>query len=426
MEFHHIRTQYAVGQGGFHAASLRGEGATKGFLYVYDCGAMTVYATQRDREIDAYLSTLRGRKPDKRIDVIFISHLHADHVNGLPRLLAGARTDTVVLPLLNDVERLIAFAHTAVFDVAAAADPFFRDLTVDPSQTLHELGVRRVLSLHASPDDQRYEEPEEDHGPPSDGAEESGTIRWEIVDADGGRVDIQTEGELSDRCAVSVRSASFEWLLAPFVDPPVAKESAKFIKNLAKTLGVSERDLNGVLDDKTFLHYLVTRRIPDLQVAYKSLTNDLNISSLCLYSGPRLHTAATMKLWHLHIEQGSGTGTECVSYWPHRDQRVGWLGTGDAALRQRKRRDAFTTRYGKLLDHVRTMTLPHHGSDYNFHGDLLRKTGATLCVAAADAYSTWEHPGTETVQSVYSAGAKLHVATSSERSRLQEDVWMRC
>lgn len=427
MRIYHSRTQYAVGQGCFHAASLRDKKAEAAFMYVYDCGAMTMYATQRDREIDAYLSALEEERPDKQIDVIFLSHMHADHVNGLSRLLdktTGARADTVVLPLLNDVERLVAFARTAVHDQAAAADPFFRNLTVNPAGALHELGVSRVLSVRASPDEQRYVEPEGGPSRPPEGTEDSRTVWWEIVDANGSQIVSQGDSEISDRCVVSVRLASFEWLLAPFVDPTVAKQTVTFIEELAKTLGLSEDDLKAVLHDKSFLHYLVTRRIPDLQVAYKALTNDLNISSLCLYSGPRLLPAATMELWHLYIVQGSRASTECARYLSHRNRRIGWLGTGDAALKQHKRRDAFIARYGKLLDHVRTMTLPHHGSDHNFHEDLLLKTGATFCVVSADAYSTWKHPGTKTVQSVYSSGAKLHVATSSERSRLREHVWI--
>jgi phage terminase large subunit GpA-like protein len=52
---------------------------------------------------------------------------------------------------------------------------------------------------------------------------------------------------------------------------------------------------------------------------------------------------------------------------------------------------AFSRHYRRHLRRVLTLTMPHHGSERNFHPDLLRQIGPALCVAAADSYRDWRH-----------------------------------
>ena len=75
------RIIHPVGQGGFYTETLNNHGDE--FNVVYDCGgnSKTFMEDYLKRFIhdDAY-------KQKKRIDAVFISHLHADHVNGLKYL----------------------------------------------------------------------------------------------------------------------------------------------------------------------------------------------------------------------------------------------------------------------------------------------------------------------------------------------------
>lgn len=82
---------HPVGQGLFYSGLLNGwrrhERGT--FSFVYDCGS----TSSREflyREIDdlKLLLPLAGSRKSRRLDLLVISHLHDDHVNGLERLLS--------------------------------------------------------------------------------------------------------------------------------------------------------------------------------------------------------------------------------------------------------------------------------------------------------------------------------------------------
>ncbi|WP_031248833.1 hypothetical protein, partial [Mesorhizobium sp. LNHC229A00] len=100
--------------------------------------------------------------------------------------------------------------------------------------------------------------------------------------------------------------------------------------------------------------------------------------------------------------------------------RIAWLTTGDAALKEGHRRKAFLQHFGNLLAKVVTLTLPHHGSDHNCDRQLITAINAEIFVVAADRYGTWRHPGSNVIQEVASAGRFLSVVTSNESSFTSE------
>jgi phosphoribosyl 1,2-cyclic phosphodiesterase len=68
------------------------------FSYVYDCGS------ERSDAFNSEMSLYRAAC-DGKTDVLFVSHLHADHINGIDRLQAMAPAKTVIVPYLDAVER---------------------------------------------------------------------------------------------------------------------------------------------------------------------------------------------------------------------------------------------------------------------------------------------------------------------------------
>lgn len=72
--------------------------AKKPLRWVYDCGSNQADALQR--EIG---SIARGGE----IDLLFLSHLDSDHVNGVDLLLSQVKVHEVVLPYLDE-ETLVA------------------------------------------------------------------------------------------------------------------------------------------------------------------------------------------------------------------------------------------------------------------------------------------------------------------------------
>lgn len=82
--------QLPVGQGGFLISEMTGPSAST-FTYAFDCGSL-------NRE--HFEQGLSFCSPGK-IDVLFVSHLDADHINGIDALMAHMQVDTVVLPCLD-------------------------------------------------------------------------------------------------------------------------------------------------------------------------------------------------------------------------------------------------------------------------------------------------------------------------------------
>lgn len=442
MHLHHVRVQHPVGQGFFHTGTV--EDSSGGELkYVVDCGAMARYAAARDREVDQIIRSWANTKP---IDFLFVSHAHADHINGIPRLLdvdSGLRVDTIVLPLLDEEERLIAFARTSSEDPTAASSTFYRDFIAEPVTALERFQPAQILFVESGQGDGRAPFSGQD-GP--DGRDPGGTDQanrqehnWKLVGRGVLRqVDTPPAARSGAETAASdgrtVRTSAMpdtlgvivpfeddqQWLLVTYVDPMVTAERGRFLRGLAKILGTTVPTLKRKLQDPAYLRQLLTTRESELRQAYAGVESDLNLTTLCLYSGvkPPPLTHRTHK-----------PRQDYPLYWGRFGRlrlhgtllhRTGWLGTGDAQLKHMGRRTRLFEHYGALLNVVQTMTLPHHGSEHNFSAEVLTHVQPEYLVAAADKFSKWRHPGTGVVQAAASSGRTVSTVTSSEASRVEE------
>ncbi|WP_162713499.1 MBL fold metallo-hydrolase [Brucella intermedia] len=89
------RRQHPVGQGFFHSGFILEDREIR-LSYVYDCGSMAAYKGERDREIDSFH---RQAANLKTLDLLYLSHVHADHINGVEKLL---ETDAIAHALELD------------------------------------------------------------------------------------------------------------------------------------------------------------------------------------------------------------------------------------------------------------------------------------------------------------------------------------
>ena len=95
-----VRNHYPVGQGFFSSQQiLYGD---KKFTCVYDCGSVS---EEGDDLLDKYMDDLR--KNTNTIDLLVLSHLDADHINGVKNLLIKFNIKKIVIPYLNTFEKLL-------------------------------------------------------------------------------------------------------------------------------------------------------------------------------------------------------------------------------------------------------------------------------------------------------------------------------
>ena len=201
------------------------------------------------------------------------------------------------------------------------------------------------------------------------------------------------------------------WLLSTYVDEAIIRERNQFLEALAQKLGTTKYRLKKILNTADGRLDILKNQKSALLEAYKMLSLDLNLTSLCLFSGPGKPNT------------GDRWSACAVSPFLRRpSSRVAWLGTGDADLKTTKRRNGFVKFYRHLLNGVATLTLPHHGSDHNFHSDLLSEISPEIAIVSADAYAKWRHPASSVVQSVFSEGVSFHLATSKRITRFRETI----
>ena len=78
------RTFYPVGQGAFYVEEFKlYDGST--FTIVYDCGSTTLEPKDFEAKIEVFFRDRQDyvRKWPYQIDILFISHFHADHILSL-------------------------------------------------------------------------------------------------------------------------------------------------------------------------------------------------------------------------------------------------------------------------------------------------------------------------------------------------------
>lgn len=130
---------------------------------IYDCGSETA-GDALEREVGLYHQIIY----DAKIDVLVLSHLDADHVNGLTLLLDnGLTARNVFLPYLTPAQRAIAVAG-----VGDEADPNYFELLADPVGFLEGRGVENIIFVSGGEDEQ--ERARDQDNPPFQPSDEGG------------------------------------------------------------------------------------------------------------------------------------------------------------------------------------------------------------------------------------------------------------
>ena len=98
------RTFHPVGQGAFYSEVFT-DSLNHNFIMVYDCGTETYprdFKAAGGRMLAEQVKDFAdSRNEDNRhIDVLFISHLHGDHINGVRHLMQELPPKLIVLPML--------------------------------------------------------------------------------------------------------------------------------------------------------------------------------------------------------------------------------------------------------------------------------------------------------------------------------------
>ena len=368
------------------------------FHWVYDCGSNQTEPLNREIAV----VTAHGA-----VDCLFLSHLDSDHVSGIDRLLMATSVKEVVLPYLNDLDRLIAAAHD---DAAGTLSGELLNFLADIEGWFGSRGVERVTFIMPRDDDG------DDGGGPElprlDGGDE-GPIRtkWWHHDQEPSASSVngtaRSKGPAVQKLETGASlhllpaSGALDWLLLPYAHRPSDAKLLAFRKALFRKFGPKYLSrLGAMLSDSE-----VRERIRE---CYDLIWSDHNLVSMALYAGPT---------------DSGRWGGECLhppGWWRDTNARaIGWLGTGDMHLNGMRRRQTMAKYYQSVLDQVNVFGLPHHGSHRNFHASLpTMMPNLTQCVAAAGP-NGYGHPNEAVRHVVQSSGCEFVHVTDRGRSILQ-------
>lgn len=422
MKLFHSRTQKAVGQGGFHSATLD-DGVTV-FHYVYDCGSNNV-----GRLTDATRDLL---EECDSLDVLFLSHLDQDHANGCDALLDALAVETVVLPYLSSLERLVLAAEIAAGPAATTSLVTAMAMLSRPAAWFLDRGAERVVFVRGRrPNDPEPVPPGPMTVPPPHDAPMTLAKTSPEHPSDEERTSLGGPGRRAADDVVIMPSSplliskahSPIWELTPYVHPEPFR-APEFRKAVARLLGVRE----SVPDTDPRWHIRLKAVIADrprrgvLAKLYNDhIRRDRNLSSMALYSGPIANTNVAAETVGVSFGIRPHYRVRHVTRALVSDQRIGWLGTGDAHLDRDIRRESLERFYGARLASTGTIMLPHHGSRHNVRPSFIISRPGTAWVAAYGTDNTYKHPSQRLMQIADANGQAVHV-TERRRSEFVENI----
>ena len=341
-----------VGQGAFYCERIY-TAATEKITIVYDCGSIS-----RNVNISNVISNNLER--GETIDALFISHFHADHVNGIPILLKHCNVRRIFFPVISEQYKSILF--TALKTKEPRSDIFTLSLIDDAVRTFRFVvrSVNPFSKVQLYGIRERSDDSNDDiHDGPSDYQE---LLPYEeIISGKNVFCKISEEG---------AASKAIEWQYVPF--------NFRQDELIRKLEGAVQNKFGKGIDQLEQLYLDSTRNQKKIRRIFNATIGDPNTNSMTLFSGPLRKCIANQK-----FERSSTS--KCFKIWP-----PGCLYTGDYNAKGEQEWKVLKSRYENYWDQIGCVQIPHHGSQYSFNPEFVEMKSSF--VISAGAHNKYHHP----------------------------------
>ena len=365
-----IRTFHPIGQGAFYSEEFLN------FSTVYDCGSNNEKLIKRE---------IRSAfEKDKVIDAVFISHFHADHVNGLNYLLQHCNVRRLFLPLLSADEKIELLVYNAI---SGDDNQYVKMLVANPTSILPE-NKDTVISYvpEIDPEEEPVGEPQE--------------INIEEI--------IDNEDTLP-AYAMLTSSQAKEWVFIPF----------NFQSKIRSSMLNQELQAEGILDNNynpeeladKFENIWNTKR-DKIREIYKKLPDNENVNSMTLYSGPKNGSQFHSSLIP-QIPMHASTHIFC--------DRAGCLYFGDFDAKDSRKWDALDRRYHRYWNNIGTVQIPHHGSSDNYNRGINNRVPMISIISAGFA-NQHRHPNSSTISNIIADGGYPIIINENVGTRVHQKI----
>jgi hypothetical protein len=374
------RIFHPVGQGAFFSEHF--DEATKPFTIVYDCGSLTLDAISMRTKVNS--SFRKGQV----IDVLFISHFHADHINGIDFLKNQCKIRNVVIPYLTEeakiLTRIANYASTGSTDSRLIDDPqgFFG-------------GNTRVIQVSEADTEGGIIEDRPNENFPIDDEEDEERSRRAARPSAGPITTIASGTRLT-------AGAIPFWMFVPYNFR--MKERVGIFRTALAGLGIDLDDLQSIETIKSHETEVIA--------AYTAVNRDLNRNTMFLYSGPNDPKDTTLFSPMLPDHE--------FFWWFHWHGQIprGCLYTGDADLREAGLVDYLRISLSGFAPLIGTCIIPHHGAIKNYHADIWRfLTNTRFGVLNYGTTNTYGHPSDAVIADVVTP-KRFIIRVTEERKTL--------
>lgn len=371
------RTVHAIGQGAFHSEIFH-SGNHCVFCCVYDCGTSSP-APDMGKRLGRCLKCIPisnkqdhfPENPKHPIDILFLSHLDADHVNRVSDLKNTHAISRVVLPLLDDECKVATFLSGVVAGLHGMDLNDFKSLVFQPKMFFG--GSTPILRVKPIPLD----------------PQEGWSDNLDSID-----IEDLTESKNIPSFLPLKSSQLPRWRFIPFCFDE--KERQKLFLDKLRQCPMLKEDIKDKIckNAPTELDWVSEpENLRILRCVYKSLPDGINGNSLLLYSGPK-HAQQNISIERCFPNQphpceqtqqrecpylgGLNPTTSGDNSAPlPSDNQAGCLYLGDMNLNAGGSKKAkvikyITDRLDLTLKNLDLIQIPHHGSEISFHDKLLK------------------------------------------------------
>lgn len=352
-----LRNFLPVGQGAFYLERFEIDGER--INVVYDCGSLTNVKIV-EKEIRANFWK------DEEIEIVFISHIDEDHINGLEYLLKYCNVKNIVFPYTKRKDRIVLTIDYFCNSINPSNNDFICEFINNPYHALQrcrsEARLWGIIDTNDSNESNDRDYYNDDNN-------------FEVIRSGKNLFDYLIKGKITYK---------IKWEYVPF-NFREDKRRLQFFDELddnLKALGLSlckigiENILNRWTDPS------VKKAVIN---AYDKVKGSLNTNSMVLFSGIR----------DIHVHQRKvipyiGFCNYCYDCCDYYLRKNGCLYTGDYETNGKCKWLELKTAYSKYWDYIGCVQIPHHGSYKNYNPEFALLDA--YFVISAGLHNRYRHP----------------------------------
>lgn len=400
------RTFHPIGHGAFYTERFMQGGKYK-FTAVFDCGCFEArkkgmsyarYTNRINKAVDSAFSPL------EEVDLLFISHFHADHINGIKHLTGRCDVKHIIVPQLTPNIVIEAYVFNYIQTATGQGDNNTANSSVN-------LWIRELYNHRGNDNTEAFprvievmpatEIPEEQEGQERGG--ETPPTHYSKLDSKGG---VLSPRETIDYCP-SEEPDRLLWRYIPF-NPPCS--------NAEQLLNVSpfkEAVVNGRVDFEKLDIILKTTDIEEIKKVYQKTYGNHNSYSMVVFSG-----IGAPEWWDIHdccLLCGRIRYHRSLCFCMYNCLYCGDFEANANYPRANNNCDQLRRFYGEHWFEVGILQVPHHGSEHNMNVSLYEPE--KVCIISAGETDEYGHPDEPVLQAIRQANSIPIIVTENPKTQ---------